>query len=98
MEGFQDLQFYDYMRLATALLALIAAYRLSKLVRKDYKTYSRKLAEWIWFIFAVLFTQFIAALENVGANTTYRYGALLSFFIAASAVRAARDDGPLQKF
>lgn len=93
-----DLQIYDYMRLLTAILACAAAYRLGRRVKAGYKSYSTRLSEWVWIIFAVLFTQFTGALENVIRNTEWRYGSLLSFFIAAAAVRASRDGGPLQRF
>jgi NO-binding membrane sensor protein with MHYT domain len=97
MEGFTDLQNYDYMRLLTAVLAVFAAYRLAKLVRKDYQTYTTRLAEWVWFIFAVLFTTFVAMIEAVGKNGEYRYGSMLSFLIVCAALRASRSGPPLQK-
>lgn len=93
------MQWYDYMRLATALLAAIAAYRLGRRVLVDYKTYSSRLSEYIWIIFAVLFTQFTGAIENMLKGTDYRYGSLLSFMIALAAVRATRKSNkPLQNF
>ena len=94
----QDLQIYDYMRLLIALLACVAAYRLGRRVKDGYKTYSTRLGEWVWILFAVLFTQFTGAIENVAKDTEWRYGSLLSFFIAAAAVRASRPGGPLQRF
>lgn len=87
------MQWYDYLRIATAALALIAAYRLARLVKKDHSTYSPRLAEFIWILFAVFFTLFAGALEAIAQMNGWRYGALLSFFIAVAAVRATRDDG-----
>lgn len=92
------MQWYDYLRITTALLAVIAAYRLARLVQKDHHSYTSRLAEFIWIQFAVYFTLFAGALEAIIAMNTWRYGALLSFFIAAAAVRATRDGGPLQCF
>lgn len=99
MEGFSDLQWYDFMRLGTATLATIAFYRLLKLVMVDHPGYTTRLKEWAWVIFAVVFTLFTSPIEAVLNNTDYRYGALLSFLIAAAIVRAARPSPePLQTF
>lgn len=92
-----DLQWYDGMRLLTAVLAVVSAYRLAHRVKDDHPTYSRRLAEFVWVIFAVLLMQFVGALENVFHNTEYRYGGLLSFLIVLVLLRATRKtDEPLQ--
>ena len=93
----QDLQFYDWMRIATAIFAALAAYRLSHRVRAGHKSYSTRLKEWVWIIFAILFVQALGAIENVLQDTDYRVGSMLSFFISLAAFRAARKGGPLQR-
>jgi hypothetical protein len=92
------MQWYDYLRIATALLAIIAAYRLARLVQKDHSTYSPRLAEYVWILFAVFFTLFAGAIEAILQMNGYRYGALLSFLIAVASVRATREGGALQRF
>lgn len=93
------MQWYDYIRIGTALLAIVAAHRLGRLVIKDYKTYSTRLAEFVWILFAVFFTLFAAAIEAILSANGYRYGSILSFLIALAAVRATRaDTGPLQRW
>lgn len=87
------MQWYDYVRITTALLAVLAAYRMALLVRKDHEGYSKKLAEFVWIMFAVFFTLFASSLEAIEQNGTWRYGILLSFLIACASVRATRDDG-----
>lgn len=89
-----DWQWYDYMRLATAMFAVLSAYRLGRLVRDrwsklegvDLKIY----AEFVWILFAVFFVFFSGSIEAITRNGTYRYSALISFLIMLAAVRATR--------
>lgn len=97
MHGFQDLQVYDYLRIVTAILAVVAAYRLARLVRVECNTYTRRLAEWVWVVFAMLFGIFMGTLEAVGSNTDYRYITLVWFTVTLASAHAARAGGPLQK-
>jgi hypothetical protein len=92
------MQWYDYLRIATAVLAVFAGYRLLQLMIKDYNTYTPRLAEFVWILFMVFFTLFAGAVEAILEHNGWRYGALLSFFIAAAGVRATRDGGALQRF
>lgn len=87
------MQWYDYLRIATAVLAIIAAYRLARLAKSDHSSYSDRLSEWVWIQFAVFFTLFAGSVEAISAGNGWRYGALLSFMIACAAVRASREDG-----
>lgn len=92
------MQWYDYLRITTAVLSIVAAYRLALLAKKDYKTYTKRLSEFVWILFATFFTLFAANIEAILKGNDWRYSALLTFFIALAGVRATRDDGPLQKF
>lgn len=87
------MQWYDYLRIVTAVLAVIAAYRLARLAKSDHNTYSQRLGEWVWIQFAVFFTLFAGSAEAILQMNGWRYGALLSFLIALAAVRATREDG-----
>ena len=93
-----NLQWYDGLRAFTAFFCLWSAWRLTKLVRKDHQTYTARLIDYIWCVYATLFTFFIAAVEAILTNSGYRYTTLLTFLILCVAVRATRDDrDPLQK-
>lgn len=97
MSGFHDLQFYDYLRILTAIMAAIAAYRLGRQVRTRYVDYTRRLGEWVWIIFMALFLFFAGSIEAIAANTSYRYGTFLSLTITAAAIRAYRPGGIIKE-
>lgn len=91
-----SVQWYDYFRLATSAIDIWAMWRLAYVIRHRSQTYSTRLKDFLWLIFAYLFTQSLAALETVAANGPYKYSIFLSLFTACVAVRATRkSDEPL---
>lgn len=92
------MQWYDYMRLATAVLVVWSTLRLTSLVKRDHLTYSSRLIDYIWFVYATFFVMFIGAIESISRDTPYRYSTTLIFIISLVGFRATRDTGtPLQK-
>lgn len=99
MSGLESLQWYDYMRLATAVLTVWIAWRLAMVTRHRTslgQTYSSRLKDFLWMFYAYLFTQHIGAIETTLQDAPYRWGAVLSFIICLVAIRATRKtDEPL---
>lgn len=93
------LQWYDFVRLFTALLSVIAAYRLGQIVRHRLlsgHTYSDRMRDFLWLIFAYLFLQFTGTIESVQKDSPWKYTTFLGFMIALVAIRATRkSDSPL---
>lgn len=88
-----DLQWYDIMRMLTALFLIGSSYRLMKIAHRDYqkgKTYSQQLKEFVWLVFGFFFVLILGALEALAKNADYRYTALLSFTLSLAALRATR--------
>ena len=100
------LDWYDIVRVGTASLALLAMWQMATLLRRrkrdgDFERLDINVAvpnfkDYVWIIYAVLFTQIVGALENLFTNTDFRAGSFLSFLIALVAVKATRD--PKKKF
>lgn len=99
MEALQHVQWYDYVRLVTAVAALAAMFRLSRLIRNQShhgQTYSTRLRDFLWLTYAFLFTQIAGALSAVLIDAPLNYGSLLSLTIALVAIHATREsDDPL---
>lgn len=90
------LQWYDYIRLATAVLALAAAFRLTRVVRKREEVQSPLGRSFLWLIFAFLLLEIINALDTIVNNDPWRYLVLIRFFIMVVAIRATTSsDKPL---
>lgn len=98
MNGMNDLQWYDWFRLVTAALALIAAYRLGRVVNRRMSTYSSQVRQFVVVLFASLFLVFEGALEATYDNTRLTWRSLIQFIVAIVTLTATRrSDEPLQK-
>ena len=87
------LQWYDYMRMITAVFAVWAAWRMTKnihLRRRLGQKYSDRLRDFLWLLYAYWFIQFTGAIEAVQKNSDWKWTTLLSFLVSCVAVRATR--------
>lgn len=97
MEGFQDLQWFDFMRIATAILAVVGMYRLGLMfiIRKraeknDRRAPERRLDDFFWVVSATMFAFMLGSFENVAGDSPYRSASLLTFMITLVTIRATR--------
>lgn len=90
-----NMQWYDYLRLVTAALALAALYRSGKQVAKNGGSYTRKQRELWWVYNGFLFLLFEGMLEQIALNVVWGPRTILSFLFALVALRATlhADDG-----
>lgn len=87
------LQWYDWFRLATAAIAFWSMFRFTQVIRHrraQGQSYSTRLIDFVWLIFAYMFTQMLGGLESVLINGPYKYTIFLSFLTALVAFRATR--------
>lgn len=84
------MQWYDYVRVLTAVLVVWSAWRLTNLIKVDRWSYTSRIRDFVWFFYASLFIMFTGAIESITRNAPYRYSALLSLLIAIIAIRATR--------
>ena len=91
------LEWYDYMRLASALLAVIGMYRLGRMFlhrrRQEaagLKFDESRIGDFFWVISASLLTIVIGSLEQTIGDAPYRSAAILTFMITLVALRATR--------
>ena len=97
MEGWHNLQWYDYMRMVTGVLALIGMWRCAmmfRMRRKKEKTDRRasdpRLDDFFWVVSAMLLTILIGSLEHISGGTGYRSAGVLSLMITLVTLRATR--------
>lgn len=87
-----NLEWYDWLRMITAIATISAMYRLAERIRHREQVYSPRLKDFLWLIFATLTVILIGALEALAQDSPYRYTIILSFFVSLVAVRATRKD------
>lgn len=93
-----DIQWYDYLRLITVVLSSLAFYRLAIIAFRHRETYTSRLIDFLWLIFASLFLVTVAGVEAIIQNSPWGYRTLLNFLVAAIGLRATRSsEEPLQK-
>lgn len=94
-----NLQWYDFMRLLTAVINIAAMYRLALNLRlveaAGGEVVPSKHRDFIWYINAALLTQAAGAIEAAIQDTPYRTAAVLSFIISLVAFHATRRDEDL---
>lgn len=83
-------QWYDGVRVLTAIITVVAFYRLGHLVNEFWKEYSTRIKEFVWLIFASLFLTFEGALESVLADTGWAWRIPVQLLIACAAYWATR--------
>jgi len=80
-----------------AALSVWAGHRLTQQVKKDHTSFSPRLKDFVYLIYAFLFLLFAAAIEGITNNLGYRWVTTVSLIIVLVAVRATRSsDDPLQ--
>lgn len=97
MQGWKDLQWYDSLRILTALLAAIVMYRLaimyrSRRMRERLNTSipDSRLDDFFWVLSATMFVLLEQAIEIIGANVPLRGATLLNLMIAFVVLRATQ--------
>lgn len=91
------LQWYDYLRMVNALLALVAMYRLGLMFierrKQDFeadRAPESRLDDFFWVLSATMFTVVVAMIEQIHANAGFRSASLLTFAICVVCIKAAR--------
>lgn len=91
-----NLQWYDFVRLGTSVLAIVSMWRLGHLMVRNHQTYSPRLKDFIFVLNIAFFTQMIGSLESVIRDAPWRYTIVLSLALTVVGVRATRQtDKPL---
>lgn len=91
MQVTETFQWYDFVRMTTASFAILAMWRLAKLVRvrpEPLRSYSSRYKDFLWLFNVYLFVQCAGALEAVVSDTPYRYTILLSCAASIVSLRA----------
>ena len=98
MEGFQDLQWYDFVSLATAFLSATALAMTGRLVYLRHSGYSARLKDIIWVLCSYSTLSVAFSIGYVVQNSPFTGVIVLAFLISLLAVRASRlSNEPLQK-
>lgn len=89
-----NLQWYDYLRMCTIFLALIALYISMNRARKSWNTFTERLKELWWAMNALLILLVEGSVEQIIDNTHWGPRTLLGFLVAIVCVRAQlRNEG-----
>ena len=84
------MQWYDYMRVTTATLSVIAGFRLTRLVARTEDDMTNRMLEFLYLIYALFFMIFMGSLELMLNDVGYSYTAVVSLIIMLVAIRATR--------
>lgn len=84
-------QWYDWIRIATVILAVSAMWRLGRSIVKNHQSYSTRLKDFLFVINIALFTQAVGGLESVLLDAPLRYTTVLSFALVVVAFRATKE-------
>lgn len=88
------IQWYDYLRMLTMLLALVSMYRLSFRAVRMWHDYTSRLKDLWWAMNALLLLLVEGSLEQIILDTTWGPRTLLSFFVTCITFRAVlRNEG-----
>ena len=89
-----NLQWYDWVRFLTMLLALVSLYLSARRFRKNRKTYTRRLKDLWWAMNALLILVIEGSLEAIVSDVPGGPRTILSFLVSLVCLRATtRDEG-----
>lgn len=86
------LQWYDYVRVATSILAFISLYRLASRASSRWDNYTIYLQDLIWVLGALLFLLFEGTIESIITDTGFGPRVVIGFIVSLVAYRAMRRD------
>lgn len=91
-----DLQWYDYMRFATASMAISAFYMSINRARENWGNYTQRLRELLYVFNGLLFLSFYGSIEQILTHEPLGTRNVLSFILMIAALRAVhRKEGYL---
>ena len=86
-----SIQWYDWIRIATAILAVASMWRLGRSMVKRHHSYSSRLKDFLFVINVALFTLAVGSLESVLLDAPLRYTTVLSVALVVVAFRATKE-------
>jgi hypothetical protein len=84
-----SLQWYDYMRLCSVIITIIAAFLFLRRARSRWDQYTHRDKDLLWAFTALLFLMSSGTLEVVMRDAPMRFTTPLSFIISLVCLRAA---------
>lgn len=94
----QHLEWFDYLRMLSGLLALICCYNVAKRARRDWATYTTRLKEFSWALQAFLVLVFLGSLEQIAQDVPFGWRAPVTFLVVLGCFRASlRSEGLIKE-
>ncbi len=91
------LQWYDYLRMITGTLALIALVNIWRRYRRDVLQYTLRLEQLSLVFMAYLFLVFYGSMEQLLLDVGFGSRTIITFLVTAVACRASFRPEPLVK-
>ena len=85
------MEWYDYVRVLNALIALAGMYYLGDSWRRRNKDYSTRLKDFWWALNALLFCVLMGNLEQIVRDREESWTLFVVFFASLVCVKAARN-------
>lgn len=92
-----DLQWYDFLRMLTATIALASLYLLARTSRVRWRLYTRRIRELSWVLQGWLVLAIEGSIEQIITDVPFGSRNMLSFIIVCVCFRATlRNEGFLK--
>lgn len=94
----QPLEWFDYLRMFSGVLALITLYNVAKRAVRDWDTYTTRLKEFSWGFQAFLVLVFLGNFEQIAQNVPFGYRSVVTFLVVLGCFRASlRSEGLIKE-
>jgi len=94
----KPVEWFDYLRLITGILALITCYNVARRSRRDWHTYTKRLREFSWVLQALLVLVFLGSLEQIAQNVPFGWRQPATFVVMLASFRASlRSEGLIEE-
>lgn len=87
------LEWYDYLRMVTATISLLALYVSGRRAFKNWNDYTERLRELWWVFNAALLLFFEGSIEQIVTDMPWGPRTLLTFMVSTAALRAVIKKG-----
>lgn len=87
------LQWYDYLRLVTAVLLVVALYGSGRHAFRDWRNYTQRLRELWWVFNAALLLLAEGSIESAVMDNPWGPRVLLNFILSLAAIKAVHRNG-----